>query len=447
MTLNKINFNALRRYILTPLALWLIIVPLAIAVPKTEHWVNNAGVPVYYVYVPQIPMVDIALRFDAGSTRNSDKKSGLAALTARMMKQGAGKLTLEQIIEKSDELGSIYGTGASRDFADLTMRSLSDQEIMNKALDLFTIIISQPNFPDKHFQRIKKSMLSGIAARGQSVGSVTGSAFNKLLYGDHPYGRESGGTHETVSALTRQDVKNFYEKYYVYSNMIVAMIGDISRARAEEIANHLTHSFQPGVKPDPIPSVKPLEKGVVKRVDFPSEQVHVKIGQPLMKVGDSDFHAFFLGNHILGGSGFGSRLLEEIRVKRGLAYSSSSRFRTRRELGPFFISFQTRADQEELARSVANEVLLDFIKNGPSEAEINLSRSSILGRLPVNNASNSSILNTVRRNAFYGLPIYYLDRFKERIEGVRKEDIIQAFQRLHPDKMVTVIGGGGNNLP
>ena len=415
------------------------------ATPKVEHWVLDSGVRVYYVHAPQIPMVDIALKFDAGGVRSPDK-AGLADFTAHMLKAGADGMSLEEIAMRLEDLGANLSTPVGREAAGLSLRSLTDAEVFEKAAALLIRVISKPDFPERHFKRKKKSRLASLAAQKQNIRSVLGRRFNQLAYGDHPYARPLSGEHDTIVAISLDDIKRFYKKYYVANNLTMIVVGDIGRLRVEQLANELARVLPTGETPPPLPPVKPLTAAITENIPHPSQQVHVKIGQPFIKAGHPDFYALHLGNYILGGGGFGSRIMEEIRVKRGLAYSSHSHFRTRREAGLFTVSFQTRADQKDLAISVARNVLTDFIDNGPTEEEVESARLAMLGGLPMRFASNSSILSGVARIALFGLPVDYLAAFGPSIERVTRDEIIAAWRRhLNPDALVTLVVGGAEN--
>lgn len=412
----------------------------ALGAPEVEQWTHPRGVRAFYVHAPQIPMVDIALRFDAGGTRVGEQY-GLAGFTASMLKAGADGMSLEEISKQLDELGAHIGTGASLDSTSVSLRSLSDAEVFDKALALMIRVLSKPDFPDKHFRRKKKSRLAALDAENQNIGAIVRRRFAKLIYGDHPYAHRT--VHETIIALTLDDVRRFHEKYYVANNLAVVIVGDITRERAGRVVDDIAASLKTGEKPGAIPKVAPLTRPSYEFVAHPSQQVHVRIGQPFIPIGHPDFHALYLGNSILGGGGFTSRIMREIRVKRGLAYSSHSSFNTKREAGVFAVAFQTRADQKDLAISVVNDILRDFVENGPTDEELELARKAVLGGLPFRFASNDGILRSVVRVGYFGLPLEYLHDFGPRIESVTREDIVDAFRRhLNPDALATLVVGG-----
>ena len=279
----------------------------------------------------------------------------------------------------------------------------------------------------------------------ESPGAIAGKTFMKALYGDHPYAHPSIGYKETIEAIDLDAVRGFYERYIVTANLIITIVGNLTREQAEAVAHRLAASLPQGEKAAAIPPVAQLEQAQTIHVPFPTEQVHVLIGQPMIEKGNPDFYALRLANHVLGGSGFGSRIMEEVRVKRGLAYSSHSYFRTFRRPGPFVVSFQTKKEQLDGALDLVENLLDDFVANGIREEEYQLSLASIRGNYAMHMASNQSILGSVGSLAFYNLGIdyfnHYLDNF-DRLDRERVNDTIK--KHMQPQKMVTVVVGGEN---
>jgi zinc protease len=225
---------------------------------------------------------------------------------------------------------------------------------------------------------------------------------------------------------------------------VVAIMGDLTRARAEAIAEVLTAGLPEAGGPlPPLPPVAPLDVPSTRRIAYPSAQAHIFLGAPGMTRDDPDYFALLVGNHILGGGGFSSRLTEELREKRGLTYSVSSRFSPYQQAGAFQIGLQTRADQTDQALAVVRETLARFTAAGPAPQELESAKQSLVGGLPLRIDSNRKIHGYLGVIGFYRLPLDYLDRFADRIQAVTADQVRDAFQRrIHPDRMVTVVVGG-----
>ncbi len=417
------------------------------AAPKIEHWKTANGLAVYYVHVPEIPMFDLRLTFAAGSAYDGDK-AGVSNLTTAMLDKGAAGMNADQIAESFESAGAQFSSSSARDMATISLRSLTLKEQMDKSLKTFLAVIGKPDFPEADFARLKKQALIGLQAEKQDPGSVASKAFYKELYGDHPYASPTSGTEETINAMTVADLKDFNKTFLVVNNGQLAIVGDLSRADAEKIATQVSKALESqqkgkGKKAAAIPEVKPLKQAKTVHIPFDSAQAHVMIGQPGDKRGDKDYFTLYLGNHTLGGSGFTSRLMKEIRVKRGLSYSVYSYFIPMREKGPFLLGLQTKLSQTDQAIKLAREELEKFQKDGPTEEEIKASKLNITGGFPLRTASNEDIIGYIAMIAFYDLPLDYLDKFTDTVNAISREQIIDAYKRrIHPDKMLTIIVGG-----
>jgi zinc protease len=193
----------------------------------------------------------------------------------------------------------------------------------------------------------------------------------------------------------------------------------------------------------PVPEVSPLAAAQNLNLPFDSAQAHVLIGQPGYKRNDPDFFALLVGNHILGGGGFVSRLTEQVREKRGLSYSVYSTFAPGLHAGAFMVGLQTRPDQAAQAMAVAHDVVQDFVRQGPSEAELQAAKSNLVGGFALRIDSNRKLLANVANIAWNGLPLDYLSHWTGYIERVSAVDVQRAMARvLQPERMVTVVVGG-----
>jgi len=411
------------------------------ASPKIETWKTSQGTPVYYVHAPQLPMVDMEIVFDAGGSRNGDLP-GLAALTNGLLNQGAGGLDADAISQGFESLGAIYGADSGQDSASVSIRTLTEEELLTKAIENLKRVITKPDFPEDALERRRARTLIGLQSKQQSPGSLARDAFMEAVYQSHPYAKPTDGTAESIKAIKRKDIVDFYKKHYVSSNAMIAIVGAVDRKQAEKIAEALLSELAKGEKASPLQEVNDLEKANTVFIEHPSAQTHILVGQPGLKRGDPDYFPLYVGNHVLGGGGMVSRLFEEIREKRGLSYSAYSYFSPMRFNGPFLAGLQTRSDQVDEALSVLMENINRFIEEGPSEEELIASKKNITGGYALRIDSNSKILNYVVVIAYYGLPLDYLNTFNANVEAVTIEQIKDAFQRrLTPDKLITVMVG------
>lgn len=413
-----------------------------IAGPDIQHWITKNGARVYFVPAPELPMVDLRIIFDAGAARDEDDP-GLAILTNGLLAEGAGGLTADQIAERLESIGARLGNSAHRDMATLTLRTLSEKKIFDAAVETFTTILTQPDFPKDAFERERSRLLTSLKRQKQSPGSQADKAFYNAIYRGHPYHSQPTGTEAGIKGLGTENLRTFYQQYYVARNAVIAIVGDLDRAGAEQLAETVIGKL-PGGQPAPdLPEVATLTEGQEININHPSAQTHILMGQPGMKRGDPDYFALYVGNHMLGGSGLIARLSEEVREKRGLAYSTYSYFRPMREYGPFTIGVQTKNESAQETLKVIRETVGRFIDEGPTAKELEASKKNITGGFPLRISSNKKIIDYIGMIGFYQLPLDYLDTFNKRVLAISIDDIKKAFQqRVHLDKMVTVMVGG-----
>ena len=414
------------------------------AAAKIEHWQTSQGSRVYYVHSEGLPMVDIQVAFDAGSARDGNQ-FGLSALTSGMLDTGAGQWNADQIAQRFESVGAQFGSSISNDMASVSLRTLTDKPLFDKALETLQVILTRPSFNEVDFQREKNRTLAGLKQQEESPAELAHIAYYKALYGDHPYGHPGSGLIATVSGFNVTDLRNFYQNYYVAANAMVVIVGDLSRSQAEQTAETLISGLPVGHKPEVLPEVVMPVKASKQHIDFPSSQTHVLVGMPGTYRKDVDYFNLYVGNHILGGGGLVSKLFEEVREKRGLAYSASSSFAPMFRKGPFTLSLQTRNDQTVLALDVLNKTLADFIAQGPTETELIAAKKNITGGFAMRFDTNKKLASYVSMIGFYEMPLDYLDTFQQNVEKVTAASIKDAFKRrIDPQLMQTITVGGGD---
>ncbi|WP_310692534.1 pitrilysin family protein [Thiohalophilus sp.] len=412
---------------------------------EIQSWTTENGARVVFVPAPELPMVDVRVVFDAGSARDGDLP-GVARVTAGMLNEGAGEWGSDQLAERFDNIGANYGVSVKRDMAAFSLRSLTGEALLEQAVQTFATILAEPTFPHEAFNRVRRNTLVGLQNKKQSPGDLAEDLFYRHLFGQHPYATPVSGKEESIKAMELVDLKAFHQRYMVANNAVVAIVGQMERQQAEALAEQVTTKLKPGEPAPALPEVEPLNEA--NRVDHfhPSAQTHLLVGQPGMRRGDRDYFSLYVGNHILGGSGFGSRIMETIREERGLAYSSYSYFVPQQVNGAFVMGLQTSNDQAEEALSLLQEVLTRFVDKGPSAEELQHAKKNITGGFPLRIDSNKDIVQYIAMIEFYGLPHDYLDTFNDKVEAITAADIRDAFQRrIHPDKLLTVTVGNGNS--
>jgi zinc protease len=413
---------------------------LAEAGPKIEHWIAPSGARVFFVENHALPILDVQIDFAAGAAYDSASKAGLASLTHGLLDMGTQDMDETQIASRLADLGAKLSGAAEVDRASLTLRTLSAADKRVPALAILRAVLVSPQFPAAVFEREKARTLAALKEALTRPETIASRAFWAAMYPAHAYGLKA--TPESVSALNRDDLARFYKSHYTAKRASVAIVGDLSRADAEALAQSLTADLPSGNAAVALSEPK-LPQAAVQRIAHPAAQAHLLLGLPAIKRGDPDFFPLLVGNYTLGGGGFVSRLMKEVRDKRGFAYSVNSYFLPMAQPGPFQIGLQTKKAQANDALKVAREVLDGFLAEGPSESELQAAKQNLIGSFPLRLDSNKKILDNLSVIGFYGLPLDYLDRYAENIEKVRAVDIKAAFSRhVKPEHVVTVIVAG-----
>jgi zinc protease len=285
-------------------------------------------------------------------------------------------------------------------------------------------------------------VVAGIKEANTRPGTVAGRAFAKLVYGQHPYAAEM--TEESLGRIGVADMRSLHDQALRSCNAKVSIVGAVNRTQADAlVANLLAHLPHSGCGALPaVPEVAALTAPREERIAFASAQAHVLLGQPGIRRNSPDFFALTVGNHILGGGGFTSRLTEEVRQKRGLTYGVYSAFAPGLHAGAFTIGLQTRPDQAQQALDLVRDVLRHFVQDGPTEAELQAAKDNLIGGFALRLDSNRKLLDNVANIAWNNLPLDYLDTWTARVQALTTQDIRAAFARtLQPDTMVTVVLG------
>ena len=410
------------------------------AAVKINHWQTSAGSDVYFVENHDLPIIDMAVNFPAGSARDTVATSGVAGVTKYMMTLGSAGMNEEVITNKFADIGAILSGELDADRASFKLRTLTSEQA--KALETFNQILHKPDFPQAVLDREKVRIIAGINESATMPESISSKAFMKALYGAHPYSLDESGEVESIAAMRRDDLVAFYKQYYSAKSAVIALIGDMTEAQARAIAESTASGLPQTPAVAKIAEVSLPTAPNVQSINHPASQAHILLGYPGIKRGDADYFSLYVGNYILGGGGFVSRLTEEVREKRGLVYSVYSYFMPMAQLGPFQIGLQTKKEQAGEALKLVNETVAKFIKDGVTEPELKAAKDNVIGGFPMRIDSNGKILDYLSVIGFYRLPLTYLDDFNKKVGAVTTVKIKEAFQRrVKPENFVSVIVG------
>ena len=423
------------------LILFLLLVTNAQAKLDIQHWTTPEGAKVFFAQTKGLPILDVALNFDAAASRDGDQ-FGLASLTNGLLGTATQYHNEEQIINAFESVGAQFSTSSLKDMSIVSLRTLTRQPILKKSLDTFTEVITQPSFEQKYLTRERRQTLRSIEASKQSPASIASLAFDKAVFANHPYAHPKIGTEKSINQISLQDLKQHYDKFYVAKNLTIALVGDITKVKAKQIARQISHGLNVGKKAKNNPVITALKSSQKIHIEFPSKQTHLLIGQSGVNRSHPDYYPLYLGNHIFGGSGLTSILSDEIREKKGLAYSAYSYFTKMKSNGFFMMRMQTKNDQALEAKNIALQTLKNFRNNAIDTQKLQDGKDNIIGGFALETASNANILTYLSIIGFYDLPLDYLSSFTDKIKDISAQDIQNAYERLvDMDKLIILSVG------
>jgi zinc protease len=393
----------------------LLVAPAQAAV-KIQEVTSDSGVTAWLVEDYSVPIVAVNFAFEGGSTQDPVGKEGLAELMSGLFDEGAGDMPRAAFQEALDLSGAEMSFNASPDAFYGSLRTLAEDR--EEAFRLLQLAVNQPRFDAEPLARIRAQMIAGIEARANDPDKAASIAWANAIYGDHPYSRRDEGTPETLAAISADDLKTMHAHLFARDNLVVGVVGAID---AETLRTELDRVF--GALPQK-PDVRAVERVEPKldqeiAVSFPVPQASLRLAYPGIERDDPRFFAAYIMNHVLGGGTFSSRLFDEVREKRGLAYGVGSSLVNRDYSSALMIGTSTRADRAAETLKVIRDVIARMAAEGPTEQELADAKDYIVGSYAINNLDTSgAIARTLVQLQMDDLGIDYIDRRGELIEAV-----------------------------
>jgi zinc protease len=424
----------------------------AYAILPIEQLDSHKGAKAYLVQTKALPMVDIEVSIDAGDRYDPIGKSGLADMAAGLMNYGVkgnkGILTEAQIADEIADLGANIGLSVGGERAILRIRSLSRQDLRDRAVQLAAVMLSAPTYDVKIVEREKQRTITSLLEAETKPEYILDRRFKKSVYGSYPLA--DSPTVKSVASVNTNDLKQFHQQFYRGDRMIVSIVGDVDRAQANEIVRTLLKQIpQSGPPIAKLPELgrSPIEPLAQREIQIPfdTQQAHIVMGMTAVARNNPDYFPLLVGNYVLGGGGFVSRLMSEVREKRGLAYSVSSYFIPGKENGIFQAGLQTKNDQASLALEIMSSTIAQFIADGPTPAELAAAKANLVNGYPLRIDNNRKLLDNVSSIAWNDLPLDTMDIWTKQVEAVSLEQVKAAFQKyLAMDRMKIVVLGAKN---
>jgi zinc protease len=424
----------------------LVILVLALGLPKLSESAPlgrraemQNGLTLVVAERPMLPMVTVEVLIKAGSLRESKEKAGLANLTAELLPLGTASRTAPEISETIEFVGGGLSASASRDLASVSLTVLKRD--LDLGLELLADVLLRPAFRQEEIARKVQELQGSIQRKQEDPGTVVREAFASTLFGERPYGRPVEGTEESLPGITRKDLVEFHQRYYVPNNSILAAAGDVTLEEMQRaLEKHLRGWSRKDIPSLEVSAVSPPASLQVVKIDREVTQANVVWGHLGIERKNPDYYTLSVMNLILGGGGLTSRLMRSIREERGWAYDVHSFFSARRLPGAFQVSLQTK---NETAGSAIEEVLRqirDIRENGVTTKELEEAKGFMTGSFPLRFETNRQVVSFLAGVEFYGLGMDYPERYPEIIRAVTREDVLRVARRyLHPDRGILVV--------
>lgn len=387
-----------------------------------------------------LPFVTLQLLVDSGARRDPPGQEGLAYLTAKGLLLGTSKRTITQMNEDLDFIGANLSASSNRDYSTVSLRVLKKD--LEKGLDLFSEAVTQPTFPEEEIRREIEKTMAAIQSAEDKPGDVAEKEFQKALFPQNPYGHPVEGTKESLPRLKRENLLQFFQSYYHPNNAILTIVGDIS---LEEVKAKVLPRLEKWAVTDiPKESFNTAFSSEPRRIkiDRAITQANIILGHAGVSRGNPDYYAINVMNYILGGGGFASRLTEEVRNKRGLAYDVQSFFDPGKFPGSFQIILQTKnaSAREAIALSLQQ---MERIQGEPvSEKELEGAKKYLIGSFPMRLDNQGKLANFLTQVEYYGLGLDYPEKYPSLIQAITREEVLRVAKTyLHPDHYILVIVG------
>lgn len=394
---------------------------------QVQAWTTAAGTGVKFVEARGLPIIDVVLRFKAGTAQDT-VQPGLAALTLYMLDEGSQRYTAAQQAEQLERLGAIMEKQVRLEHATLSLRSLSTKALLDPALELFIDLVARPAFSAGALDKIKRQLLQHDASRNRRPSfRARSEAFRHLFHG-HPYGNPMGSTQQGIENTTPDDLRVFHRRAYCASNLEMVVVGDLSLAEAQAISQRVSQALPQGWSAIDLPAA-PAAASTTINVEQPGAGNAVLLALPMnVPANDPEYPALVLASEVLG-AGFESRLMMELRQRRGLTYGIYARVTPLSAGGLFTVEWEIAPRYVQGSQVLVEALLRDFIDQGPTQDELQLARTQLAGQLLRDVAQNKRLAALLTEMTHQRQPADHLNTYIDRITELNPADIRAVMQR------------------
>lgn len=415
------------------------------AVPATaavdiQRVVSPGGIEAWLVEDHTTPLISVALAFHGGAALDPEGKEGLAELASTLLDEGAGDLDSEAFQQRLADLAIDFDFEADLDSFSGSLRTLTEHR--DEAFDLLGLALGAPRFDPPAVERMRAALLARIARNLNDPGAIAHRVWWRAAFPDHPYGRPTGGTMESMKAITIDDLKGFVAGRLTRDNLVIGVVGDVDAPTLAPLLDRAFGRLPQTATPAKIEEATPASGGAVVVVERDMPQSLILFGQNGIKRHDPDFYAAYVMNHILGGGSFSSRLTIEVREKRGLAYSIGSYLHTLDHAGLLLGQVGTQNARAAETLEIIRHEWRRMRDEGPTEQELNDAKTYLVGSYPLRMTSTGRLAGMLSAIQLEGFPIDYMANRNSYIEAVTLEDVRRVAKHLlDPDQLAIVVVG------
>lgn len=415
------------------------LLPLAAAATEIQEVRTPAGITAWLVEDHTVPIIAVDFAFRGGSSQDPAGKEGLVNLLSRSLDEGAGDLDSQVFQARLEDLVMQLSFAEGRDAFYGSMRTLTPNT--TDAFEMLRLAVTEPRFDEEAIDRMKTQTISGLRRDLKDPDEIAARRWSELAFPGHPYGRPSKGTEATVAALTPADLKTMHRKLFARDGLKIAVVGDIDAATLAPLLDSVFAALPTSTGLEPVPDVE-ARSGISEAVSFNVPQTSIRFGLPALKRNDPDFIPAFLMNHILGGGSFSSWLYEEVREKRGLAYSVGSYLVPFDHAGLLMGATGTRAEKADETLAIIDTLLARMATEGPSEEELAKAKSYLTGSYALRFDTSGKIANQLVGIQLEELGIDYIAKRNSMIEAVTLDQVKAVARRILEGKKPTVVTVG-----
>jgi len=392
--------------------------------------IKGVEIPLIFEKSDALPIVSMQIIFQKSGSIEDKNLPGLAKFSAKMLNQGTKSLGNVGFANRLEQKAINFGVSCGIETFVLEMSSLKDE--YKAGINLISLLLQEPNLTPKAFEKVKINSLGYLSRKEDDFDYVAAINLKKILFKDTPLEYPSYGTIESLEKITLKDVKNFLKEHLVLKRAIVVIGGDLSLKEAKDSIKKILLKLEVG-EFEPLKFYDANSKQETKLVKKDTKQAYIYFGSPYyLKVEDDDNYKARVASFILGAGGFGSRLMEEIRVKRGLAYSAYSRVNINRSHSYFSGYLQTKLKSQDEAIKIVKEVIKDFVEKGATKKELDAAKKFLLGSEPLRNETLSQRLSRAFNEYYRGKPLGFSKEELKKIETLTLEEL-NSFIRSHPE--------------